>query len=124
MPQGPPYGPPPGAPAPGYPPPGANGEILGGLIPRNGKALAGYYCGLFAVLPALGIILGVLGIVFGAIGVQRANRLPGMPHKGFAIAGIVCGIIAVVLDILLFVFIFAAVGVALHAATVFTPNPT
>ena len=93
----------------------------------NGMAIAGGVLGIVGLVLCwawfVGAILGVLGIIFGAIGVQRANQLPGAPHKGFAIAGIVCGILAVVLDILLFVFIFAAVGVALHAATVITPEP-
>jgi hypothetical protein len=72
---------------PGQPQP----EILGGLIPRNGKALVAYYCGIFALIPLLGAILGPVAVVFGILGIKAANREPYRKGKVHAWVGIVCG---------------------------------
>lgn len=81
---------PPQAPAPGAygqaPPP-----ILGGLIPRNSKALVAYYCGIFALIPLLGAVLGPVAVVFGILGIRDANREPYRKGKVHAWVGIVCG---------------------------------
>lgn len=84
-----PYVPPPqpGPGAYGQPPP----PILGGLIPRNGKALVAYYCGIFALIPLLGAVLGPVAVVFGILGIQAANREPYRKGKIHAWVGIVCG---------------------------------
>jgi len=47
------------------------------MIPyRNGAALAAYYTGIFAFIPALGILLGLAGLVLGIIGLRNYNRDP------------------------------------------------
>lgn len=62
------------------------------LIPyRNGMALGAYYCGVFALVPCLGAILGPLALAFGIVGLKRANERPRIHGKGHAIAGIVLG---------------------------------
>jgi hypothetical protein len=66
-------------------------EILGGLIPRNGQALAAYYCGVFSLIPGLGAILGPLAVIFGVRGLRTANREPQRKGKVHAWVGIVAG---------------------------------
>ncbi len=80
----PPLGYPPGAP---QPPP----EILGGLIPRNAQALVAYYCGIFAIIPCIGAILGPVALVFGILGLRTAEREPYKKGKVHAWIGIVTG---------------------------------
>ncbi|HZT82913.1 MAG TPA: hypothetical protein VFA26_21965 [Gemmataceae bacterium] len=64
------------------------------LIPyKNGAALAAYYCGIFALIPALGCILSPLGIILGVIGLIVALKHPQSKGMGHAIAGIVLGLI-------------------------------
>src|SRR6266540_504458 len=44
------------------------------IIPyHNGMALAGYYVGVFSLIPIIGFILGPLGIIFGIIGLRKVN---------------------------------------------------
>lgn len=41
------------------------------LIPyKNPKALASYYCGVFSVIPCIGLILGPIAIIFGVLGLK------------------------------------------------------
>ena len=69
-----------------------DGEVLGGLIPyKNGMALAAYYCGVFSLIPGIGLILGPMAIIFGFMGLGRAKRHPQAKGKGHSIAGIVLG---------------------------------
>jgi hypothetical protein len=76
-------------------------DATGGLIPyKNGKALAAYYCGVFALIPCFGAILAVLAIVFGFLGLAHAKKYPEARGKGHAITGIVLGIICSLLWIL------------------------
>ena len=64
------------------------------LIPyNNGMALAGYYLGVFSLIPALGVILGPLGIIFGIAGLRRVNRNPEVKGTGHAVTAIVLGAI-------------------------------
>ncbi len=71
---------------PGDPPP-----ILGGLIPRNRNALIAYYCGIFSIIPCLGVVLGPMALVFGILGLKTAAREPFRKGKVHAWVGIVCG---------------------------------
>ena len=62
------------------------------LIPyKNPKALAAYYCGVFAVIPCLGLILGPIAITLGVLGLKyrKINETAG--GTGHAWAGIVLG---------------------------------
>lgn len=75
---------------------------------QNGMALAGGIVGLLGFIlswiPLIGIgsglVLGILGIIFGGIGLANANKLPGRPRHGWAIAGLVLGIITVVFKLI------------------------
>lgn len=67
----------------------------------NGMAIAGLVCGLlgalFGLIPLLFFLwapLGICGIVFGSIGINTANRLPGRPNHGAAVAGLVLGVLS------------------------------
>jgi len=68
------------------------GDATGGLIPyKNAKALASYYCGVFALIPCLGAILGPIALVLGFMGLAHANKMPESKGKAHAIVGIVLG---------------------------------
>ncbi len=67
-------------------------DAVSTLIPyRNGLALAGYYCGVFSLIPILGFILGPLALIFGIVGLRRVNRNPEIKGTGHAITAIVLG---------------------------------
>ena len=67
----------------------------GGLIPyENGMALAAYYCGVFGLIPALGLILGPLALIFGIVGLRNKSRNPERGGTAHAIVGIVLGTLA------------------------------
>jgi hypothetical protein len=67
-------------------------DALGRLIPtKNPKALAAYYCGVFALVPCFSPVLGPLAIIFGLLGLKETQRHPGLPGKGHAITGIILG---------------------------------
>jgi hypothetical protein len=71
-----------------------------------GVAIAGFVCGVLAVLsplpmPFLSVPLAILGIVFGAIGSSQANQR-GAP-KGLATAAVVCGALALVIVVALYI---------------------
>jgi hypothetical protein len=86
-------------------------DATGGLIPyKNGKALAAYYCGVFALIPCVGGILGPLAIIFGFLGLSHAKKYPRAGGKGHAITGIVLGTICSILWILgpIAFYVFAA----------------
>ncbi len=71
---------------------GRGGDATGGLIPyKNAKALASYYCGVFALIPCLGAILGPIALILGFMGLSYANKMPEAKGKAHAIVGIVLG---------------------------------
>jgi hypothetical protein len=70
------------------------GDDAPALIPyKNGKALAAYYCGVFALVPVLGCVLGPVALILGILGISYANQHPRAKGKGHAIAGIVLGVV-------------------------------
>jgi hypothetical protein len=67
-------------------------DALASLIPyRNPKSLVAYYCGVFGLIPILGIALGPVALIFGILGVKYANSNPSAKGTGHAITGIVLG---------------------------------
>jgi hypothetical protein len=76
------------------PPPQPRITAADHLIPtKNPKALAAYYCGVFAI--ACGMILGPIAIALGILGFREAKTLQvGRTH---AIVGIIGGAIATLL---------------------------
>ncbi|MCS6977208.1 MAG: hypothetical protein NZM31_09410 [Gemmatales bacterium] len=62
------------------------------LIPyKNTSALTAYYCGVFSLIPCLGLILGPLAMYFGYSGLNYANQNPQAQGKVHAIVGLVLG---------------------------------
>jgi hypothetical protein len=85
------------------------GDVTGGVIPyKNVKALMSYYCGVFSLIPCVGIVLGPIAILLGFLGFSYANKHPRASGKAHAIVGIVLGTIVVVFH--LTVGILIAVG--------------
>src|SRR5262245_26603803 len=43
-------------------------DALSTLIPyKNGQALAAYYCGVFSLIPVIGVLLGPIAIILGIL---------------------------------------------------------
>ena len=77
-----------------------DGDGTGGLIPyKNGKALAAYYCGIFALIPCAGALLGPLAVIFGFLGLGHAKRFPESKGQAHAYVGIILGGLAALLNI-------------------------
>lgn len=67
---------------------------LSTLIPYNNpKALIAYYCGVFALIPCVGLVLGPIALTLGILGLQYVKAHPTAKGTGHAIAGIVLGAI-------------------------------
>ena len=75
--------------APAPPPPN---DAVAGIIPyKNGAALAGYYCGVFSIIPCLGAMLGPAAVVLGIIGLKNVAREPQRKGKVHAWIAVVAG---------------------------------
>jgi predicted Zn finger-like uncharacterized protein len=93
----------------------ANDGGISSLIPyKNGRALAAYYCGVFSLIPCLGLILGPIALIFGILGLRFGKEYPTAGGKGHAIAGIVLGLITTIGNWggALFVVIITVIGMA------------
>ena len=67
------------------------------LIPtKNPPALIGYYLGIFALIPCVGLLLGPAAIICGVIGMRRAKRNPAIEGVGHAVTAIVLGSVTTV----------------------------
>lgn len=96
-----------------YPPPpisSSNDGTLGGLIPKNGKALISYYLGIFSLIPCLAIPMGITAIVFGILGLGYANKNPHAKGKAHAWVGIICGSVFVLINLIVIVLMVVAAG--------------
>jgi len=81
------------------------------LIPyKNSKALAAYYCGVFALIPCVGMILGPIALIFGILGLKYVKRRPDAHGTGHAWAGIILGSLVILGH--LGVIVFGAVWMA------------
>lgn len=81
---------------------------LTSLIPyRNSLALSAYYCGVFSLIPCLGVVLGIISIILGWLGINFANKNPQAKGKGHAVAGIVLGSVSVLYHLGVIIFIVA-----------------
>jgi len=66
--------------------------ILSRVIPyKNTQALAAYYCGVFALIPCVGIILGYVALVLGILGLRYAKAHPEAHGKVHAWIGVILG---------------------------------
>jgi hypothetical protein len=78
------------------------GEGLARVVPyRNRPALAAYYCGVFGLIPGLGLLLAPIAFILGIVGFAKARKDPKARGTGHAIAGIVLGIVDIPLWIVL-----------------------
>lgn len=81
------------------------GDVTGGLIPyKNPKALTAYYCGIFSLIPCLGLILGPLAVILGVLGLRYRSMHPtaaGGPH---ALVGIILGSIVLIGHLMVLTF--------------------
>src|ERR1043166_827303 len=69
------------------------GDVTGGIIPyKNAMALSSYYCGVFGLIPILGVVLGPLAMTLGLLGFRYANRHPKARGKPHAIVGLILGL--------------------------------
>lgn len=63
---------------------------MGVMIPlKNPMALAGYYMGIFSLIPVVGLLLSVPAIVLGILGLRARSRNPairGAAHGWIAVA--------------------------------------
>jgi len=68
------------------------GDATGGVIPyKNVPALIAYYCGVFSLIPCVGLITGIAALILGIMGLRTyyANRKThGLVH---AWIGVVLG---------------------------------
>jgi hypothetical protein len=66
--------------------------ILSRVIPyKNTQALAAYYCGVFSLIPCVGIILGYVALVLGVLGLRYAKAHPEAHGKVHAWIGVILG---------------------------------
>lgn len=77
------------------------------LVPSGNKAaLIAYYCGIFALVPCITVlVLGPVAIYFGFKGLEAYRKDPGVYGKGHSYAGIVLGTGAFVLYVGIFLLI-------------------
>lgn len=71
------------------------------LPARNRPALLGYYCGVFALIPLLGLTLGPLALVYGVQGLQRVLARPQVQGAGHAVAAITLGALTTLFNLAL-----------------------
>ncbi len=68
------------------------GDATGGVIPyKNGPALASYYCGVFSLIPCVGIPLGITALVLGILGLKKRRENPQVRGAAHAWIGIILG---------------------------------
>jgi hypothetical protein len=67
-------------------------DAIESLIPyHNPKALAAYYCGVFSLIPGLGLLLGPLALILGMIGIRFSRENDTAGGVGHAITGVILG---------------------------------
>jgi hypothetical protein len=84
------------------------GDMTGGIIPyKNGLALASYYCGVFSLIPILGMVLGPIALVLGFLGFRYAGRHRKAGGTAHAIVGIILGGLVLLGHVALFGLVLA-----------------
>ena len=69
-------------------------EIVSTVIPyKNKAALTGYYCGIFSIIPCLGMLLGPAAVVLGGLGLRNSIQDPESKGKLHAVIALVIGAI-------------------------------
>ena len=68
------------------------GDSTGGIIPyKNPKALIAYYCGVFSLIPCLGLAPGIAGVILGITGLRYRAQHPETKGAAHAWIGIILG---------------------------------
>jgi hypothetical protein len=89
------------------------GDATGGVIPyKNPKALIAYYCGVFSLVPCLGVFPGVAGVILGIMGLRYRAQHPETKGAAHAWIGIVLG--GLMTLIWVGVVFFATIGSAMR----------
>jgi uncharacterized protein YqgC (DUF456 family) len=75
------------------------------IIPtRNPTSIAGYYLGVFSLIPVLGLILTLPAFICGIIAIQKVSANPEVAGKGHAITAIVLSLVQPIILIILIIF--------------------
>ena len=73
---------------------------MASLIPtNNGKAVAAYYCGIFSLIPCLGLALGPAAFVLGLMGLKAYRANPAVEGRTHSLVGVILGAITGVANI-------------------------
>lgn len=84
------------------------GDATGGVIPyKNMPTLMAYYCGIFSLIPIIGVLLGIASIILGIVGIRKYNENPELHGVVHAWVGIVMGALVIVGHFSLVVLIVA-----------------
>mgnify|MGYP000069205373 CR=1 FL=1 len=85
--------------------------MTGGLIPyKNGMALASYYCGVFGLIPMLGLLLGPIACILGILGFRYAGKNPKARGMAHSIVGIILGGVTIAYHLAFAVLIIAGMN--------------
>lgn len=81
-------------------------DLVSTLIPyKNGWALGSYYCGIFALIPVAGLLLGPAAVTLGVVGLRYVNRNPRAKGTAHAIVGLASGGLGGLYNWILLVFL-------------------
>ncbi len=87
-------------------------DSMQSLIPtKNMPALISYYCGVFGLIPILGLPASIGGVILGAIGLSKYNSSPTPGAKVHALIGLILGIVEIIIFTLLIILIIVSRGV-------------
>jgi hypothetical protein len=74
-------------------------DIVRTFIPyKNPKSLVAYYCGVFALIPCLGLILGPIALIFGILAWKDYHQHNTAGGLGHAITGVILGAVTSLLN--------------------------
>lgn len=76
------------------------------VIPyENPAALIGYYCGIFSLIPLIGLVLGPIAVILGVIGLVVASKKPGAHGTAHGVVALVAGGIGAGYHLLIILFV-------------------
>jgi hypothetical protein len=84
------------------------GDATGGIIPyKNPQALIAYYCGVFSLIPCIGLILGPVAMFLGVSGLRNSRKNPLVRGQVHAWIGIVLGSLVTIAHVTVVVVLLA-----------------
>jgi hypothetical protein len=88
-------------------------DVVQTFIPyKNPKSLVAYYCGVFGLIPCLGLILGPIALIFGILAWKYSNRHPTAGGLGHAITGVILGTVTSLLNYGVLILVLVGAGAA------------